>query len=146
MILSGLNGGNQFSLSMNSACGDQNNQSSAFGYPSAFAASSYAPTAGLLSNLNTSTTSSTLQLQQQLQAYQQIPLSMQTPDIQSTVAQLQMRLRFMGISLYNNSTASNYPTSGLYQSSYSNNYSNSSTGTVNTIINSSLNGYSTGGR
>lgn len=153
MILSGLNGGSQSSgLSMNSQCG-QNSLSGAFGYPSIVSQSSYWPSTGLLSSSSgLSNTSSSLQLQQQLQAYQQIPLSMQTPDIQSTVAQLQMRLRLMGVSLYNNSTASNYPTSGLYQNSYSNLYSNiysntySNTGTVNTLLNSSLSGYSTGGR
>lgn len=74
------------------------------------------------------------QLQQQLQAYSQIPTSQQTPDIQLMVAQLQARIAAMSSASY--SYTSNYGLNSLY-----NNYGSTSYYPYSTTTN-----YGVGGR
>lgn len=97
----------------NGNCGHSNY--SAFGYPQSYG-NSYGNIYGSVygnygtgyitgySNMN--------QLQQQLQAYNQIPVSQQTPDIQVAIAQLQARIA--GMSSANYSYTSNYGLNSLY--------------------------------
>lgn len=78
-----------------------------------------------LNNYTSSNNSNASQMQLQLQAYNQISVSQQTPDIQVTIAQLQARINAMSNGNYN--YTSNYGTS--YGSTYSYPYSTTGYGT-----------------
>ncbi len=81
-----------------------------------------------------STYSGVAQIQQQLQAYNQIPVSQQTPDIQVTIAQLQARIAAMSNASY--SYTSNYGINYLNNTSGSTYYPYSTTtGYGNSVLN-----------
>jgi len=116
------------------------NSYSAFGYPQTYNGayagggmynSSYNYNGLLNSGLNNytgSNYSSVSQMQLQLQAYNQIAVSQQTPDIQVAIAQLQARINAMSSGSYN--YTSNYGTS--YGSTYT--YPYSTTGYSTSVL------------